>query len=252
MRPAGPRPTAVDPHESARSPNRRCPFAGPADPELLPHETPRSVGRDEVTRAKRIVSPLTWSFSEPVTTLAFVPQVTELGVESDTIGGQCFGVAAKHRLQHILRATAVGDRRYRLPRRRCSAWRETVDFFARQTFRPEYHASESRGHPRRTDVVFDAHLPVHFHGARIDAAGLGRDRGTRMALDHDVPDAVLGKSDRGRQPDGSRTDDQDVCSNMGASLSSRRASLTASTLRSGSVAILTSLVVPGRSGRVNI
>jgi hypothetical protein len=31
-----------------------------------------------------------------------------------------------------------------------------------------------------------------------------------MALDHDVPDAVLRKSDRGRQPDWSGTNDYDV------------------------------------------
>jgi hypothetical protein len=52
-----------------------------------------------------------------------------------------------------------------------------------------------------------------------------------MALDHDVSDAVLGKSNRGRQADWSGTNDHDFGLQHGSLPASRNASLLTSTLR---------------------
>jgi len=85
-------------------------FASPADSEFLPNETSRSVGRQDVACAERHDLAAHLVLQGASQAAAFVPQVAQLGIEPDAIGGQGFGVTAQHRLQKILRTAAVGDR----------------------------------------------------------------------------------------------------------------------------------------------
>ena len=203
-------------------------FAGPADAEFFAGETPRAVGGDDISRAKLRDLAADMVLQRAGHATGFLPQVGQFGVELDATGRQRFGVTAQHWLQHILRAAAVQHRRHRLPGRRCPARRQTVDFLAGQAFRPEDHAAESRRHSRGADVVFDAHLPVHFHGARIDAAGLGRDRRTRMAFDHDVTDAVCESAIDAVNPTGPAPTTRTSVSIMRASLTDPKRMASAS------------------------
>jgi len=158
----------------------------------------RALGCDQIARGKRRLRARGAVGQDAGDGARLLAERRQFGIEAQHSRACRFGKPANDRLEIILCAEAIPDRRHGHVLGGGAAGYPALDLPAGQRFGPDDRSQPAFLQPRLPDRGIDAALPEDFHGARVDAARFRRDRGARVSFDQQRTHAVLREQQRGR------------------------------------------------------